>query len=412
MDVSGMFNGVAVVIDDEVMDSDANISRIVSQIDSANIPVLKYSSLPERDIVGHFKNLSFLLLDWRLLKGEVSSEEIEEGVTVPDTLRDYDATENMEFIECMNKNCFCPIFIFTNEKTDEIRKSLIEKGLMQEGKPSNLLIHSKSELQVEGAIFDKVSNWLAATPSVYVLKEWEREYQSCKTKLFSEFHAVNPSWPTIMWKNFEADGANKSLEMGELISRNLHSRMTPFEFRSDVLDKDSAAPKEDLRKVLEGERFLKKDSLHSDDIGTGDLFKEEYEDKDGETRSRYWLNIRAQCDLLRSHNPGNVELYCLKGRVLDEKTINREGGNTIVEGQFVEKVNNSIIPFLDGGKIVEFLFRDIKPKKWKDFKDSRIGRVLPPYINRIQQRYALYLQRQGLPRVPDAAIFEAPTPEQ
>ena len=198
---------------------------------------------------------------------------------------------------------------------------------------------------------------------------------------------------------------SKSLEMGELISRNLHSRMTPFEFNNEILDKNSEVPRGELRKVLEGERFLNKNSLHDDDISTGDLFKEEYQDN-GETKYRYYLNIRAQCDLLRSNNADKVELYCLKGRIFDENKINNEGGSSIIEGQFIEKINNSIVPFLDGGQIIEFLFRDIKPKKWKDLKEKRVGRLLPPYINRIQQRYALYMQRQGLPRIPDAAIFD------
>lgn len=142
-----------------------------------------------------------------------------------------------------------------------------------------------------------------------------------------------------MWENFGADGANKSLEMDELISRNLHSRMTPFDFENDILDKASHVPRGELRKLLEGERFLKKNSLHDDDIGTGDLFKEEYENG-GETKVRYYLNIRALCDLMRDES-------------------------------------------------------------------LRIGRLLPPYITRIQQRYSLYMQRQGLPRIPNDAIFEA-----
>ncbi len=401
-----LFSGVAVVIDDEVNDSSANINKIISQIEAAKIPVLKYTSLPDGDIVGHFQNLSFLLLDWKLIKDNVSNEELEEGITIPDGLQEYDATENLAFIESLNQNCFCPVFLFTNEDTSSIDAKLKEKGLVADDRLSNLFVQSKSDLQDEGTLFNKVSEWLKETPSIYVLKEWEKEYQRCKTKLFSELHSINPSWPTIMWKNFEADGANKSLEMGELISRNLHSRMTPFEFKNDILDKEYNVPRDELRKVLEGERFLKATSLHDEDIGTGDLFKEKYQDN-GETKVRYYLNIRAQCDLLRSSNSDKVELYCLKGRIIDETTINGEGGLSVVEGQFIEKINNSVVPFLDGGQIIEFLFRDIKPQKWKDLKGKRVGRLLPPYINRIQQRYSLYMQRQGLPRIPDAAIFEA-----
>lgn len=400
--MKALFNGVAVVIDDEVNDPSANINCIINQIESENIPVLRYTSLPEDNVVSHFQNLSFLLLDWRLIKDNVTSEELEEGVKIPDTLQSYDATKNIEFIKKLNEKCFCPIFIFTNEHTAPIEDALKEKDLVKD-RPSNLFIQKKSDLQEKDTLFDKVSEWLLSTPSVYVLKEWEKEYQSCKTKLFSEFHTINPAWPTIMWKNFEADGANKSLEMGELISRNLHSRMTPFEFKDDILNKDSKVPKDELRKVLEGERFLQSESLHDEDIGTGDLFKEEYQDN-GQTKFRYYLNIRAQCDLIRSNDADNVELYCLKGRIIDESKINSHDGNSIIEGQFIEKINNSIVPFLDGGQIIEFLFRDIKPKKWRELKGNRVGRLLSPYINRIQQRYSLYMQRQGLPRIPDAAI--------
>lgn len=406
MNMEELFSGIAVVIDDEVNDSSANINKIITQIESAKIPVLKYTSLPEGDIVNHFHNLSFLLLDWRLIKDNVSNEVLEEGVTIPDGLQEYDATENLAFIENLNQNCFCPVFLFTNEVPSSIETKLKEKGLVAEDKPSNLFVQSKADLQDDGSFFNKVFEWLKETPSIYVLKEWEKEYQNCKTKLFSELHSINPSWPAIMWKNFEADGTNKSLEMGELISRNLHSRMTPFEFRNDILDKESNAPRDELRKVLEGERFLKSTSLHEGDIGTGDLFKEEYQDN-GKTKLRYYLNIRAQCDLLRTKNANDVELYCLKGRIIDEKSINTQGGFSVIEGQFTEKINHSVVPFLDGGLIIEFLFRDIKPKLWKDLKDKRVGRLLPPYINRIQQRYSLYMQRQGLPRIPDAAIFPA-----
>lgn len=403
MDTEALFNGVAVAIDDEVHDPIANISTIINQIEAVGIPVLKYTSLPDNfeNIVGHFQNLSFLLLDWRLIKDRMESSDLEAGVTLPSAMQEYDASENIKFIKEVNSRCFCPIFLFTNEDTKEIKEKLLQEELIHEGKPSSLLVQSKNNLQDEGSLFAQLSDWLKQTPSIYALKEWEREYQNCKTRLFSDFHSISPSWPAIMWSNFEQDGANKSLELGELISRNLHSRMTPFEFNDEILKKGFEAPKEELRKVLEGERFLKSASLHKDDIGTGDIFKEEYTDQ-GQTKYRYFLNIRAQCDLLRTKKPGNTELYCLQGRVLDESQLTE---NDIIGGQFLEKINNSIVPFLDDGKIIEFLFRDIKPKKWKDLEDKRIGRLLPPFITRIQQRYSLYMQRQGLPRIPKKAIF-------
>jgi len=404
-----LFSGIAVVIDDEVNDTTANIGKIINQIESANIPVLKYTAIPSEEVIRHFQNLSFLLLDWRLIKKEVTNEEIKEGVTIPDTLQEYDVSENIAFIKNLNKVCFCPIFIFTNEDVTSIQTSLSSGLSLSEDKPSNLFVQPKSDLQNEDTLFNKITEWLKYSPSIYVLKEWEKEYQSCKNRLFLEFHDLSSEWPYIMWKNFEDDGANKSLELGELISRNLHSRMTPFEFNNDILNKDnSTIAKKELRKVLEGERYLKKDSLHDSDIGTGDLFKEKYKGN-GEIKYRYYLNIRAQCDLLREEAP---KLYTISGEVLEQNKNGKITNISFNQGQYLEKPNHAVIAFLDEGKILEFKFSGFEIKDWKELKDSRIGRLLPPYINKIQQRYALYMQRQGLPRIPDAAIFNSSSPSE
>jgi hypothetical protein len=223
---------------------------------------------------------------------------------------------------------------------------------------------------------------------------------------------MSPVWPKVMWKCFDEDGVNKSMELGELISRNLHTRMKPFEFNEELLKGKSRFRVEptELRKVIEGTRFLKE--LHADDISTGDVFFEEYKDA-GETKCRYWLNIRAQCDTIRCSDINNIQIYCLRGRSINNGSFYKETstipsekkGYRVAEGQFIEKINNAIVPFIDDGKVIEFLFNDLHIKKWKDVKAKRVGRLLSPYITRIQQRFALYLHRQGLPRIPDDAIF-------
>ena len=115
------------------------------------------------------------------------------------------------------------------------------------------------------------------------------------------------------------------------------------------------------------------------------------------------MNIRPECDIARRSNP---ELYCLKGRVIDENKINSGDDDEIkfVKGAFIEKANKVYLPFLPEGKIMEFSLNDIKILKWNHLKNDRVGRVLPPYITAIQQKYAFYLQRQGLPAIPKKAI--------
>lgn len=60
---------------------------------------------------------------------------------------------------------------------------------------------------------------------------------------------------------------------------------------------------------------------------------------------------------------------------------------------------------------IEFERKEIWVETHAELKNKRPGRLLHPYLTRIQQRYALYLQRQGLPRIPDGAVPETPDEE-
>lgn len=391
MNMSSLFNGIAVVIDDEIDIVDANIRQLINQLENQNVPLVKYNSIPDIDSIKHFQNLSYLLLDWRLIKADITAEDISEGITIPAGLAEYDASLNVDFIKNIFENCFCPIFIFTNEDIEEIKIILSEAQIYDVKRPNRIFIKSKAEAMEENGLSLSVEEWLKETPSMYVLKEWDREYYKSKNKLFSDMQSISPLWPCILWKTFDDDGAIQSLELGELISRNIYTRMTPFEFDKDRLIRDTSnVPKSELRKVLEGERFLTE--LFSENIGTGDVFKQYNE---AEKKYFYFLNIRAQCDLARDSNP---ELYCLRGKEIDDViAVERfDNGN----GEFKDIVCTVCVPFIDEGKIVEFDFRLFKILKWNTLKEVRIGRLLPPYINRIQQRFSQYFQRQGVSRIP------------
>lgn len=394
-----LFNGIAVVIDDEVENQGTEIYKIINQIETENIPVLKYDSIPEDEKITHFQNLSFILLDWSLTPEEITQDATLHGVKMGGTLKNYNQQANINFILKLNEICFCPVFIFSNTDTSTIERTLLDNNLLKVDTPSNILIKSKSNLIEEGSLFRTINQWLKESPSIYVLKEWEKEYQSCKTKLFSEFYNINPAWATVMWENFKTDGVNPSLEMGELISRNLHSRMTPFEFNDKILNKTHKANTNELRQILEGERFLNKDCFDPNNVSleAGDIFKE---------NGNYYINIRASCDLIpRSSDEtvDDIDLYLIKGKKISNPNIKKYFNEKY--GKFNEQENIIIFP-IDGGKAVDFKFKNLSIKKFREIKDKRKGRLLPPHITRIQQRYALYMQRQGLPRTPDKAIYD------
>ena len=123
-----------------------------------------------------------------------------------------------------------------------------------------------------------------------------------------------------MWKTFEEDGANKSLELGELISRNIQTRMTPFGFSDEILGKrGKKMDKIELRNVLEGEKFITGEHLHENDLSPGDLLK---------VSSRYFVNIRAACDLFPDRsadkpNYDDVQLYLVGGSKLSEAKVKK-----------------------------------------------------------------------------------------
>jgi len=393
MNTKELLKGVTVVIDDEVNKADTQIFKIVKKLEEENIPLLKYNNIPEDSLINHFNNINFILLDWELF-------EKPEGTYFDETPF---IKSVITFIKKLKETTFVPIFIFSHLDADGIIRKLEENNLYDSQKKNYIFVKNKSELisdTDDNKLFEEIEEWLKQTPSIYVLKEWEKSLNEAKNKLFWDFYNINHKWPSVLQKTFQDDGSDVNYELGNFIFKNIMARTEPIEFDKDILkiiDRDLT--KNEIRKVLEAERFLNSDSL-PDIPFTGDLFKYRI---DGEDIDRYYLNIRPECDITRKNNP---ELYCVKGKIINEDFINSNNDDEIrfKKGSFIERANKTYAPFLVDGKIIEFTFNDIKIKKWNTIKNDRVGRMLPPYITAIQQKYSFYLQRQGLPAIPEKAI--------
>jgi len=246
---------------------------------------------------------------------------------------------------------------------------------------------------------------IQGAPSAYVLKVWEREYERAKNDLFLDFYTNSVVWPLIFWKSFKDDGVPPSVELGSLIGRNLLSRMTPFEFDLDPfvetglksLEGEPERYRNIVGKVLEGEIFLKAERLHADSIAPGDIFRDD---------GHYWVNIRPECDCVArtGESQDSTDLYLLRG---DKQS----SGQMIYDdryGAMVDRDTETVVFPIYDGKSVAFQFRDLFVKSWGDYKEKRIGRLLPPSLTRLQQRYAAYSQRPGLTRIPKEAITPKP----
>jgi hypothetical protein len=184
--------------------------------------------------------------------------------------------------------------------------------------------------------------------------------------------------------------------------------MTPFQFDFSIfepaleeLKHDKESYQKILLKVLEGERFLPKARLHTDSIAPGDIF---------ENNGDLFINIRPDCDcLVRDGGSADaIDLYLLKGRRLTGAKIAEFYRETY--GLLFEQDNEAIIFDLVAERSFVFQFKLLTIEPWGNWKAKRIGRLLPPFLTRFQQRYAAYLQRPGLSRIPPEAIPAVPVP--
>lgn len=235
---------------------------------------------------------------------------------------------------------------------------------------------------------------------------------------------------------FKNDSIENVHEFGNFITKNLVNRVSHYNFSEDFFITGQPSTKEELYSIIERERYISYDSQPEQSY-TGDLFKE---------NGKYYLNIRAQCDLTRRNEAGeyNPELYCIVGQVMKTKDIVTEDIRITNEGELIftsnirftleqirktckndtalmklnenfrkqrnkiffghgelrENKPEAIIACIDKGKIIRFRM-DICIKPFSIIKEKRIGRVLSPYINRIQQKCAQYIVCAGTIPIPE-----------
>lgn len=151
------------------------------------------------------------------------------------------------------------------------------------------------------------------------------------------------------------------------------------------------------RRLLGGERFIKNDGLHSLSISPGDFFK---------VGDSFYINIRPDCDCVarEPNSADSLNLYLLKASKMSQ---NQESDAYSPKfGNFQETDGNVIVFNMYDSKTFKINFKELEIKTWGELKDKRLGRLLPPYLTRLQQRYGLYQQRHGLPRTPKEAVHE------
>ena len=393
MDLKNLMSGIAVVIDDAIEntvndDDNDNADLIVSIVERIeqewNLPFYKTNEMPpEHTWPNLLQAASFILLDWRLWPRDVSQ------------LKQAGVEKNIRFLE-QAKNYFVPVFIFTNENPEDVKSELPEDIYREESsEKSFVFIQDKvSLLSGDSLNFNAIEDWIRKNASVYALKTWEQAFYAAKKELFGLMYERSPDWPKVFWKAYQDDGVDPSSSLTHLINDSLRGRMWTNAFEAEILAGSPAeVPKADLQALIRETSFRSQEVLLEDEIRCGDLFKQ--------PKRKFLLNLRPDCDCVpRNGTVDEVELYCVEGKTIRDSELREK----YKEGHFDERVWESVAFSIYNGKSMRFDFRKLSVKKFSELKKERIGRLLHPYVTRIQQRYALYLQRQGLPRIPEAAV--------
>ena len=398
MKLEDLLSGIAVVIDDRIdavgsggedeNEDDDPIVEIVRRLErDRNLPCCTRRKMPpERMWPGLLRAASFVLLDWKLWPSGAAELE-KDGIE-----------RNIKFIK-QAKNHLVPVFIFTNENPDDVEDHLPPQIYSKEtAAGSFVFIRRKNELlSNDGLNLDAVERWMKGNASAYALKAWNRAFHAARTDLFGSMYARSADWPKVFWKAYEDDGVDPGSSLMHLINDNLRGRMRTGAFESEVL----AAPvggdvsREDLQALIAEVSLQSREGMSDDEIRCGDLFQR--------SGGKILINIRPDCDCVpRNAGIDEVELYCIEGKRISDPQL----GKKFSRGQIVEGIAEGVVFGVCRGRSVRFDFKKMSVEKFGELKQHRVGRLLHPYLTRLQQRYALFLQRQGLPRIPEGAIPE------
>lgn len=410
MDIRYLFSGIGVIIDDMLGDVEVNdkINDITSSLESAHIPLVKYKVLPDGNAIEHFRNASFVLLDWQLYRtlssvgGEIVTLRVADDV-VSDNNRN-----NAAFVTRLLNETSVPIFIFSN--TDNVRDNLIDNGLSEDQlNKSPIFIKEKQNLFNEDGqfvMFEALESWVRSKPAVYVLKEWLSAFNKAKESLLYDFSQGSQYWPGIIWNSANVDNVDESEEVSSLMMQNIASRMTPVAFDTEIITKDDAdRNKDELLKVLQAQRYMKVSVDAMAVVGDVYVFEPDTIDENGvhtnPENKEIAINIRPTCDCVFRDDP-KKNIYLLYGRKLKEGA-QKEKYN-VKYHKFEELDVEAIIGPIVDNSYYSFKFKDIDVVGFEHFRHLRQGRVLEPFISHITERYSLYIQRHAMPSLPENAV--------
>lgn len=411
--------GPVAFIDDEIDDEASDAFQLLEEIRATGRPVAVSKVLPRSpaDWFVHWQGLAFAVIDWDLTpSAEVGAGSM--GSAGGATLSAFGRRALFDFIVSLMNHVYCPIFIVSAEDTEDIKRQITENpDLLLENGELDGRINVFPKSVVLNHLDEKVAEWVDESPALSALTAWAREHDSAKNQLFIELNSEQPDWPLYVWKAAEDDQVDPAYELTSVISTNLVNRLNPVTFNVEVMAKSlEGANGASRRRVSQGRTSVGGDKLSDRMVLPGDIFQ-----FDNAPQGEVWINVSPACHtvgrlikkngVVETDENGNevrepVRLHLLKG----ERLPWPDNPPKLKSMDSKDRSNSIVVHTVLDGNPYQFTFGAAQIEDWEAIKQHRIARLLPPYVTRVQQMHAAYIQSTGVPKV-TMALYETPTPK-
>lgn len=384
--LQNFLSATALVIDDEIADETSTISGIIAELEKHGTLFIKRRDL--LDSIDSISNIAFIVLDWDLTKEEEKSA-LPAGVSLGATLLSDNKSKVRDFIKAVLNKYFIPIFIFTRENIDSIKEYLEAQEIIKEAINKNrIFLSNKSSLEDEQVI-SSLNEWLNTSMTVYIFKIMDEAIENAKHRFFNEMYTCDPNWPCHVYQTLKNDKpADINSDFQEFLMTSYTSTIEPIKFDNAGFNKSVTLDESEILRIYSKIKFLAYKEDWNIGPHPGDIYEIDNDDK-----TEFYINISASCDMRGS------QYYFVRGKVVDDPK---------------EKTCLYIVKKVMNRQAVCFDFRNVKIIKPQQNNNvicigdksnqkiyKRVGRLLSPYINALQEKFSHYITRTGVLREPE-----------
>jgi len=310
-------------------------------------------------------------------------------VIQPPGLKEEIYNRVMTLIERVNTNCVTPIFLFTRESDEDIEETikpmLKSKGLYFDDPLKNFIfIENKKNIKDVDYLFNILKNWIENTATIYIFKLWFSSFIESYNKTYKKLFVSSNSWPSILWDNFNEENENPSNCINELIFQLIKGNNNLLLDEKIILKNSKKIDMDEIKIIWKGLMY-QTDNLT--EIKPGDIYF---------INKNYYINIRPECDTVQGRDYSDY-IILIRIKKLSKKDLERRKNEN---GDPHPIITEAFLYLFNDHNLWSINFKNIIIRKTKYIKKYRIARVLPPFINEVQQRFSSFIGRFGIPSIP------------